>query len=354
MIDYVEDMAWAEPLYSKSHVDRAAITFMQPGTPGEREEARQVINNWRSSHSFPLNTMQVNLRNRATKVDPDALIAQRIKRLPSITRKLIDNPKMRLSRMQDIGGCRAVVSDVRAVEQVVDLFFHAGSPHDLVRQDSYIEDPKVSGYRGHHLVYRYRSDVKSTYNGLSIEVQVRTRAQHAWATAVETVGTFTRQALKSSHGEAQWLRFFALMSTAIAQQEGTASVPGTPTDPEALLDELVILVVRLDVFRRLQAFAETLQFADESTSDRHKYFVMELDVELGGSTLSVNGFRDQRAATEYFAGIERAAEERFGLDVVMVSVGALTSLRRAYPNYYLDTQIFREMLNQVIGGEFEL
>jgi hypothetical protein len=43
-----------------------------------------VINNWRSSHAFPLNALHVTLRGRAKKVDPHVLTAQRLKRLSSI------------------------------------------------------------------------------------------------------------------------------------------------------------------------------------------------------------------------------------------------------------------------------
>jgi ppGpp synthetase/RelA/SpoT-type nucleotidyltranferase len=140
---------------------------------GDREEARAVINNWRSSHSFPLNTVQVNLRNRANKVDPEVLIAQRIKRLPSIEQKLNRFSGMRLSRMQDIGGCRAVVADLESVDRVVAAFRESRSLHELIREDDYAARPQESGYRSHHLVYRYLSETKETYNGLAIEVQVR-------------------------------------------------------------------------------------------------------------------------------------------------------------------------------------
>jgi hypothetical protein len=43
------------------------------------------------------------LLNRARQVDEKALVAQRLKRFPSIYKKLGDNPNMKLSQMQDIG-----------------------------------------------------------------------------------------------------------------------------------------------------------------------------------------------------------------------------------------------------------
>jgi hypothetical protein len=59
-------------------------------------------------------------------------------------------------------------------------------------------------------------------------MQFRSYLQRAWATSVETVGTLVNQALKSSIGTDEWLRFFALMGTAIAWREDAAPVPSTP------------------------------------------------------------------------------------------------------------------------------
>src|SRR5712692_5197950 len=99
-------MAWSKPEYSKSEVNRAGDIFMA------QEEARtdqlvwalEVINNWRSSHSFPLNTFQNDLRHKAINVDTKSLISQRIKRLAAIQLKLRLQSTMTLSQMQDIGG----------------------------------------------------------------------------------------------------------------------------------------------------------------------------------------------------------------------------------------------------------
>jgi len=105
------------------------------------------------------------------------------------------------SQMQDIGGCGAVVSSVQAVRLLHERYKRSEIKHKLLSTDDYIAAPKTSGYRSLHLVYSYFSDRKKTHNGLRIEVQIRSSLQHAWATAVETVGTFIRQALKSSLGE---------------------------------------------------------------------------------------------------------------------------------------------------------
>src|SRR3954466_16273239 len=112
-------MAWTQPEYSKSQIDRYGKVYMDSqAPPEEREIALSAINNWRSSHAFPLNTLQINLRRVANRLDPDPTVAQRIKRLPSIRHKLERYPRMKLSRMQDLGGARAVLTSLEAVGQV--------------------------------------------------------------------------------------------------------------------------------------------------------------------------------------------------------------------------------------------
>jgi putative GTP pyrophosphokinase len=98
--------------------------------------------------------------------------------------------------------------------------------HVLVSSKDYIAEPKPDGYRGIHLIYRYSNPRAPAYDGLSLELQVRTRVQHAWATAVETMGTFLGQALKSGQGEQEWRSFFAKASAALAIIEKSPAVPG--------------------------------------------------------------------------------------------------------------------------------
>lgn len=342
---------WTEPRYSRSRVDKAGTCYVNPGaTQAEKDQARIVINNWRSSHSYPLNTLQVNLRYAASQVDNDPTVAQRIKRLPSIQHKLERISGMKLSRMQDLGGCRAVVADVEKVAQLVQFYTEKSQmKHKLVREDRYIWEPKPSGYRGVHLVYAYYSDKKSTYNDLKIEVQLRSQLQHGWATAVETVGTFTRQALKSSLGEQEWLRFFSLMSSALAMREGTPLVPETPEDPKALIAELRQHSKNLQVIDRLGAYGAALQFVEKQFKPTQKHtFLLSLD--LNENVLSVSSFDDPSDAARRYSIAERESEGDPAKDVVLVSADSITSLRRAYPNYFLDTSAFLDSLRAVIGG----
>jgi hypothetical protein len=346
-----DDMPWVVPEHSPQEVDAAGATLAKVDEVqvlGELLHAFDVINNWRSSHSFPLNTLQVGLRRNARLVDAHAVVAQRLKRLSSIRAKLRRFKRLTLSVMQDIGGCRAVVSSVPRVDRLVQLYKIGDLKHKLDDEDDYIRSPKKSGYRGVHLIYRYYSDRKDTYNGLKIEMQIRSNLQHAWATAVETVGTFIQQALKSSQGEKEWLRFFALMGSAMAVRERTPLVPGTPTGQKELVAELREHAHHLGVVRRLQTYGAALRTLEDLGRDAH-YFLLALDP--GAQETKVTGYKVgelTKASAEYLA-TEREMSERGG-DAVLVSVESVAALRRAYPNYFLDTRVFIDAVNQAIGA----
>ena len=341
---------WTEPRYSRTKVDNAGACYVDPHATGaEKDAARAVINNWRSSHSYPLNTIQVNLRRAASQIDTDPTVAQRIKRLPSIRHKLERIPGMHLSRMQDLGGCRAVVSDISKVFDLVGYYHNTSRmKHRLVREDHYIAEPKDSGYRGIHLVYAFFSDKATTYNGLKIEIQLRSQLQHGWATAVETAGTFMGQALKSSLGEKDWLRFFALMSSSLALREGMPMVPGTPESPTALTKELREYSNKLQVIERLRAFGAALQHVEKRYEPkRNQAFLLELD--LREQVLRVSAYPNSSTAARVYSLTEREIESDEERDVVLVSADSMTSLRRAYPNYFLDTTQFVTSLEEAIA-----
>jgi ppGpp synthetase/RelA/SpoT-type nucleotidyltranferase len=359
--DWLDDMAWTECNFSREIINtkgRALVRlFNVPYESWTNEDWADndtmlpVINNWRSCHAYPLNVLQTNLRRAARRVDPAALIAQRTKRLVSIAIKLDSRPKMKLTQMQDIGGCRAVVKSAAAVRKL-DEFYQSGSQmkHILASRDDYIANPRESGYRGIHRVYRFYSDKEGgkRFNDLKIELQLRSQYQHAWATAVETVGTFVGEALKSSSGPEEWLRFFALMSSTIAVRERAPLVPGTPTRINELMFELDEVAYELNVEHRLRAYNDALQRFENDTEGAH-YYLLKLDPKTG--ILGITGFKVDEAEKAQQAYAEAETKGQSATDAVLVAVDSLAALQRAYPNYFADTRVFLELLRQVRSGK---
>jgi hypothetical protein len=224
--------------------------------------------------------------------------------------------------------------------------------HKLSSVDNYISQPNHLVTGGVHLIYRYYSDkAASIYNDLKIELQIRSQYQHAWATAVETVGTFVRESLKSSMGSEDWLRFFALMGSAIAQREGTAIVPGTPNDSNDLLKELRRYSEELRVVHRLRAYGDALQRIEGDTQSAF-YYLLELDSTEEHPRLTITGFPQSKfeEAAQRYSEAEKRVKANPRNDAVLVSVDSLSALPRAYPNYFADTRVFVELLTQAMTG----
>ena len=361
-------MKRVEPQYPRSRVDAAGDTLIRIDNPtsheeeDELEEALVVINNWRSSHRYPLNAMQVTLRGRAKEVDSNVIVPQRLKRMPAIEAKLRLHEGMKLSRMHDIGGCRAILKDVRAIRKVVRKceIAAAKSPHRrarLVRKYDYLDGtnpgPKSDGYRGVHIVYQYRSDSAelTVYNGLRIEVQLRSRLQHAFATAVETASIFTKQPIKSIKAnlvDERWRRFFALMGGALALREGTTAVPGVPEDTKELASELRSISSELNVEPILSGWGETVEQLSGHPADATAFLLL-LDAEA--KTTQVIGYTeaDVPKTDEEYLRIEKAFKNKPTQQVVWVRAESIDALRIGYPNFYLDTKAFIEAMKQAMA-----
>lgn len=345
-------MAWVKPLYSKERVKRAGILLASEDLFSQEfdaiDEAFQILNNWRSSHNYPVNTFQASLRAKLSKLKIEATVAQRLKRTPSIINKLQLNPRMSLSRMQDIGGLRAVVPTITDVNKLWYSFKESRFDHVLVQEKDYIAEPKSSGYRGIHLVYKYNNRKGSgpDYESLQVEIQIRNKMQHAWATAVETAGLFLGQALKSSIGSEQWLEFFSYASSAFAILERAPVFEGHRGISEAdIFLRTVELERALQVISSLDVYKAAINYQNTQDKKVH-YFLMCLDP--GSRTGSVSGFErgEFQRATELYMEQERAVVGT-GVQVVLVAAQSIDSLKKAYPNYFMDTGLFVARLRRV-------
>jgi hypothetical protein len=299
------------------------------------------------------------LLTRAKSVNRSAIIAQRLKRLPSIALKLRHNPNMKLSQMQDIGGCRAIMPKIADVRKLIEKYETSNSKNPKHGRPvqcevyDYISNPKAEdGYRSYHVVFKYQSayEEKRVFDGQRIEIQIRSQLQHIWATAVETVQTFTGQALKSKikAGDPMWLRFFALMGSAFALRERCPLVPGTPVRKEELATEIRKLSRDLAVEDVLRGWGFAIQRLTEEAPRGAAAYLLELD--SNNKRLTITPFMNgqlQNAADAYLK-VEKATADHPEIQTVLVSVESIEALREAYPNYYLDTGEFIEAMKRVI------
>ena len=242
------------------------------------------------------------------------------------------------------------------VPEAADAYYIAASladskiRHRPLHLADYIEEPRRTGYRSLHIVYQYHTNLKPEYDGLKIEIQLRSRLQHQWATAVESVGTFIGDELKSGRGDKAWLRFFELMSSAIAMREGYPIVPKTPPDTDALISEILECDQEASILNRLGTIQYLSGILTEQPNFRDSILVLELNVDEGNvSVWRFSTQRDVDAANDLYVEREQAARDNPRIDVVLVYARSFAALRSAYPNYFADIAEFRRMVSETIG-----
>lgn len=270
------------------------------------------------------------------------ITSARIKRMKSIRRKL-SKSTTKLYQMQDLAGCRAIMNNFAELEDLIRLYREGGTEYEMRGDRSYIDMPRESGYRGHHFILRFGIE-GDRFRGRQIELQLRTRLQHAWATAVEAVGLVRNEELKSGEGDPDWLRFFALMGAEFAYEEGTPNVPNTPESIDARRDELAALEQKLAASDFLSNLNDAFDVV-ESIRDRHaKFFLIEFDNKRRRVTVQTFG-AIMRATDSY-----SSAEKRGGdVNAVLVEVDRLGNLREAFPNYFLDVAMFTERVRRSLA-----
>jgi len=284
-------MEWIKPEgYSKKRVDWAGdILINETSSEEDKNKAIEILDNWRAIHRYPMHIFKKRLKNVSEKMDKDAFAVQRLKRLPSIIRKLKriyqgDKPTMKLSQMQDIAGCRVVMPTIKQARELYEQHYLKGHiKHVQVNEKDYMMIPKKDGYRSTHLIYRYNSDKKGKqdFNRLLVEVQIRSKLQHLWATAIEIVDFFTRQAIKSNEGQKEWIDFFRLVSSAFAIIEKTPAIPGTPKNKKELYFQIKAQEKKLQVIKVMGGWTHAVKVFREVTKEKPKvqFFLLELDKE---------------------------------------------------------------------------
>lgn len=340
------------PSYSKKKVKAAGECLVSDEID---DTTLKVLNNWRSSHALPLHVVSQTLNSSAISVDRESLLAKRLKRSPSIINKLKIQKTMSLARMQDIGGCRVIVGDVASVYKTNDDFQSkmASSNHELVKVNDYINQPKASGYRGIHLIYSFNGDgISEPHHGMKVEAQIRTLSQHYWATAVETMGAYLKQSLKSSQGDKDFLEHFADLGDLFAYYDNQPRYNEENSIP-MLARKVIGQNKFLKIHEKLIAYSHATQLIETKLDDEYaEYFLVITDVKADTVRVQPIGKDQLKLANEQYTRLEQRFRNDPCKDIALVSAKTLHELRDTYPNYFSDTQNFMAHFYKVIRHAF--
>lgn len=343
---------WIRPQFSKNRVKQAGKRIRAGAGTSEDSE---VLENWRAAHAYVINTFQANLRRRAR--NRPITVGQRLKRRPTIIDKLKREPNMQLSTMHDIAGCRAIFESIDDLYDFRSSLQSSRAKHELLTAGTskfdYLVSPKETGYRGIHDVYRYSvsSATGVEWNGLQIEVQYRTSAQHAWATAVETADLLLKTRAKFDEGSENYKNFWRYASEIIARHAEGANSCLASMPNETLISDFLSLEDELHVLRLLR---EANRFSPLIARNALRIFPRRrrntiLVYQLDNSQLRVLSFENMNLALKKYSELETELAD--SAEIVLVRAEDRESILKVFQNYFSNTQEFLDLID---GGTASL
>lgn len=334
---------------------------------GDLKKATDLIQIFRAAHEKPLNTIAYLIGRCCREANIEVKLVKRLKRLETIVdklqRKTLNGTQVNqtcVSNMNDIGGCRAIFSDLESLNIVKDKLTEITSTENRVHIkdiDDYIISPKNNdcGYRSLHLIYQYEYNIGQNKK-FNIEVQLRTRLQHLWATTVEIVDIIEQTKIKTqSHNidtekkkkQILWEELLLIMSDYIANIEGSIDLPKEKKLSQ--LSRLKVLNLELCAIKRLQSFKMVSESIKTNNNIQNGHMMLVIDE----NTLTViieKSFNDYPEAIAVFNNMEKIAANIDGINVLLVSAENLDQLADTYPNYIGDCGSFIEIFLEALDG----
>lgn len=351
-------------IFSKSEINRAG-DLIRLGCDGlERSDAIEKIRNFREAHLYPLMIINNHITNNAKIISQRSIVVRRLKMLSTIINKLerktLDgktNNKIQIVRMNDIGGCRAIVENMQQLEDLKARLISSRSVHRIVKVYDYLP-PKESGYSGVHLIYSCFSsgDREDAWKNFRVEVQLRTELQHAWATSLEMYDSLGGFNLKTSmDGNENLRRFFFLTGSLVAHYEK----PYLELDQlHCYINELIELEALLEVRKHLLGFAVAAEhdsdpfYVDPNVIKKSHLYLVCLKVVREGETYKVlrkvayfNSAEEELA----FSELAKAEDEGENLVSVLLSASSVRRLKKAYPNYFGGSMKFNNFVTDMLA-----
>ena len=106
--------------------------------------------------------------------------------------------------MEDLAGCRCILSSRQSIPRLVEAI---KKRLNVTRERDYITDTPSTGYKSYHLTIQDDNNSR-----LKLEIQLRSRVHHNWATLVEITDQVLGTKIKENHDNPDLMEFHRLFS----------------------------------------------------------------------------------------------------------------------------------------------
>lgn len=321
--------------YSKSKIDKSGRVLSLAGDIDEEYlELEDIFDSYRAHHLEPLSQLTIDLQRWLHEYGNGYYIAQRLKRKPQILRKL-KRLSVRLTQLQDIGGCRIIVNSNKDVNDLV--FFVEGkisSQSNLkkLRLTDYREKGRdVTGYRSVHMMIEADKRV--------LELQIRSRVQHYWAESIERTSVIYGRHLKEQDGDPEVISYFKELSDVFYEIE---SGRDPSVQSKISLDkrrvkaqEIIELSDKNKVFDSFvnEDIVKTLT-STQGLSESLNNWIIVFDWNSGDFITWESVGRNTEEAVKKYVEYENQFTSDKNYEVVMIGSSDIATVRQTHSHYF--------------------
>jgi len=320
---------------SKSKIDKAGRSLVEPGDMTEESiDLEYAFDDYRASHLEPLSNTTLELQQWLHGYGGRYYIAQRLKRKPQIIRKL-RRLSVRLTQLQDIGGCRIIVDNNDDVDQLVEFIkgkVSTQNAFEISRITDYRDRGRDdTGYRSVHLILKR--------SGRALELQVRSRIQHYWAESIERTSVIYGYHLKEKEGDPAVIGYFKTLSDVFYELENGRE----PNSQNKLtLDKLRVraeaLISASDKNRVFDSYVNEDIVKTLSETEGHgqslNNWIIVFDWNSGAFVTWDTVDRDPSEAIKKYVSYETQFTADANYEVVMIGSPDVASVRKTHSHYF--------------------
>lgn len=325
------------------------------------EEEKLEFDNFREAHNIIIKLFTIELKK--VNFSKQHLTASRNKRIETIISKLCRPEKPKLDRIHDIAGTRIIFENIKSLEDYIDILENTELVNfkEKINEDknryNYIKNPKSDGYRSIHKVFYYSSNIPySTLNekrfnleNKKIELQLRTRLQHIWATTVEIYDIINKSNIKTgTHNKLETKEglFFKKCSLVF---EGIES-----NDVEKIkinINKIFRDKDLVEIYNRLKGIKNIKNIQLPKTLGSDEVFILITDLNKGKTTFFTTDPIEKNDKQDTFlinASYRRLEEKNTKGEYILLllTLGDIKKLKNVYPNYFLNTNKFISILKK--------
>lgn len=295
-------------------------------------EDLEILQTLRTSYKVPLSRIFEVLQESIKRVNKEAIITYRIKRIDSIISKLTRLEDTQLPRIEDIAGCRCILKNndqVYRLKEILEKELYIKSD-----RNDYIANPKKDGYKSLHLIVQTKDKLSRP-----IEVQLRSEKDHNWATLVEITDLIYNTRIKELGNENELGRILLLLSKGFENLNKSEIV------------EIIDLIEKTQFIKRINSvfvnnsIKVRKQWSEiEGRSDRC-FYLIEVDTENNSFISSYSNFNEAESA--YFRKFKK--HQKHNIVLTHIPNAKFEQISKAYSNYTLTYHdFFQDLLSKCL------